>query len=132
MNDITNSTPDGGQSNGRDLGIDKEVAVQRLPCDGVPRFKVRGARSRNLYPYAVAYDGVFISSGCKVAPDGKRLFTREGLERIANLNRQYLKRAEAFVVAELEKQNAKLAEVMESAQRVGHFLAAAKEGRSNA
>lgn len=127
MNDITNTTPEGGQAHGREIGIYQEVAVQCLPCDGVRRFKVKGARSIELYAYSVAYDGIFISSGCKVAEDGKRIFTHVGLERIANLNRQYLMRAEAFVVAELEKQNARLAGLMESAERVGHFLADAKK-----
>lgn len=117
MSDLTNTKPDGGRYAGRDITVDQEVAVQRLPCDGVPRFKVRGTRSRNLYPYSLAYDGVFIASGCKVEKDGRRLLTQEGLQRLANLNRQYMARAGEFVKAKLEAESARLAKVIEVIER---------------
>lgn len=69
--------------------------IFELPCDGIPRFEVRGSVMAFKVPYSVAYSEVFRLAGGEIEParsaDGKarRIFSKEAVKRITALNQLY-------------------------------------------
>lgn len=88
------------------LSPSKLRAIAEWPCDGVPRFVVAGSVLAVKVPYSTAYNEIFkLSGGTMGEPDlpgGKpcRIFSHEGLRRIAALNQLYLPHARKFIEAQ--------------------------------
>lgn len=73
----------------------KQRSIIFLPCDGVPRFKVKRAMVEVKVCYSAAYDDIFLQEGGTFepgfSPDGpkRRIWTQHGIRRILRLNERY-------------------------------------------
>jgi len=91
-------------------------AVYKWPCDGKPRFAIKGSRHRGIpVTYSEAYDAVLRDTGCVVEDrDGRKhtTFTPLAIKRIGALNEYYCMVAKDFIVAyQLEEQRKIKAEI---------------------
>lgn len=77
-------------------------SVNRWPCDGVPRFTVKGHKTP--MPYSIAFEAIFHEEECSKNEKGGLSFSREGAKRIAHLNERYTKIAHRFISVKLKEQ----------------------------
>lgn len=88
------------------LSTSKAHACGVLPCDGVPRYTVKGHVLQVRLPYSVAWSEIFkMSGGTKepgIAADSKPtwIFTLEAMRRISALNRLHAPHAQRWVEAQ--------------------------------
>lgn len=84
------------------------VRLQKLPCDGVPRYKLNGGiNQKEALTYSEAYDAVFKDSKCRKL-DGINRFTPEGVRRLLALNNMYSGVAREFILGEQERKAKKI------------------------
>lgn len=95
-----------GQPPPRPISRSKLNAIRQHPCDGVPRFEVRGSVMAFKVPYSVAFKEIFETSGGEYQPGPtpdsppSRVFSQEGIKRITALNRLYVGHALRFSEAQ--------------------------------
>ena len=78
----------------RDIPMHQLRKVAELPCDGIPRFVVRGSVMGFKVPYSVAYGEMFALEGGELRPatateKACRIYTKSGMKRLAALNQLY-------------------------------------------
>lgn len=78
--------------------------VHKFPCDGIPRFQLKGRGEKDELTYQQAYDDIFAVTGCSTDAKGKRTFSREGMKRIMALNDRYTRIAHKFVIEQLARE----------------------------
>ena len=92
--------------------------VRKFPCDGIPRYAVKGAGgNKQPMPYSDAWDALFLVTGCQ-ATKKSVTYSVEGLCRLGELNHRHLAIARVFVSAKLNEENAKLERAVEAAVRL--------------
>lgn len=77
--------------------------ANKLPCDGVPRYKV--GKQKNL-PYGEAYDAILKEITLE-EKDGKRIIKHGGALRLVNLNKMYVKVAHEAIMKLIDDKKAK-------------------------
>lgn len=72
-------------------------AIQKLPCDGIPRYRVKESVVATLLPYSTAFEEIFAAEGGRrdgvTEKNRARIWTKRGMRRVAALNRTYLPHA---------------------------------------
>lgn len=89
-------------SQSRKMNLRQSRSVNRWPCDGVPRFTVKGYKTP--VPYSIAYEAILHEEKCSKNEKGGLSFSREGARRIAHLNERYTKIAHRFISVKLKEQ----------------------------
>lgn len=90
-------------SESKSLSKSKLRAIFKFPCDGVPRFLIKGSVVQVPVVYSAAYEEWFRLTGGRYeanltdpkAPDN-RIWTPKGMKVIARLNAQYCSLAQAW------------------------------------
>lgn len=80
--------------------------VHKFPCDGIPRFQLKGRGEKEELTYDQAYDDIFAVTGCDTDAKGKRTFSREGMKRIMALNDRYTRIAHKFIIEQMQREAA--------------------------
>ena len=86
------------------LNLNEQRATDRLPCDGVPRYKVGSADGLT---YSEAYDAIAAATGSQKNDRGGYTFHPKAIKRLATLNeshRLHIKRRAVQLDAETQQQ----------------------------
>lgn len=96
----------------RHLSKARDKAIQPFPCDGIPRYVVKGSVMAIRLPYGAAYRETFQITGGHMQPGdgpGARpvpVWTHEGIRRILKLNAAYRSHGLAFAKRKAESEQA--------------------------
>lgn len=89
----------------RELSVTQQRKTGRYPCDGIPRYRVKGVRpsgasaSGPLLSYGDAYAATMKASGAKQNDRGGWSITRESVRRVGRLNEAYWAVAKPYILA---------------------------------